>query len=622
MIFNEQLQQRTAYNRQALDEAWKALDDMVSKPQTEKPEDGEGKDAAHSIRLDRRFPERPLTFRDILALGFQSISQRDVWYLLLVFALVTAVGMLTPYVTEWIYQTVIPSGVQSSVLLVLGVLVGISVGMVVFETARNILLLRIHHKVEASLQAALMARTYAMPATFFRRYTSGEISNRVMSMTPLCYFFLDGIVSHLLTLIFSFIYFYQIFFYAHSLLKVSIFIMVVNALFLCWEYWIQYRQGHLYMPRQSKLQGLLFSLFSGIQKLKTTGSEVRAFSKWAKAYNESRPSAFKDYVARYATSISSFISVAGMALIYFQAVAHQVPIPDYMAFFAAFGLVSAGFSSLSSVVPSMANVKSLLELLKPLMDEVPEVKEEAPKVDFLSGGIEVHNLSFRYGKGTPYVLKDLNIKIHPGEYVAIVGHSGCGKSTLMRLLLGFEKPESGAIFYDTHNIDKVDKQSLRQHIGTCMQDGELFSGSIFNNLTITAPQASMEDAWEAARLAALDKDIEKLPMKMHTLLSDGGAGFSGGQRQRILIARALMNKPSILFFDEATSALDNLTQKAVSEHLDALRCTRICVAHRLSTIIHCDRIIVLDGGRVAEEGKYQELIEKKGLFYQLVKQQM
>ena len=192
----------------------------------------------------------------------------------------------------------------------------------------------------------------------------------------------------------------------------------------------------------------------------------------------------------------------------------------------------------------------------------------------------------------------------------------------MRLLLGFEKPESGSIFYDTYNIDKVDKQSLRQHIGTCMQDGELFSGSIFSNLTITAPQASMEDAWEAARLAALDKDIEKMPMKMHTLLSDGASGLSGGQRQRILIARALMNKPAILFFDEATSALDNLTQKEVSQHLDALRCTRICVAHRLSTIIHCDRIILIEEGRVAEEGKYQELIEKKGLFYQLVRKQM
>lgn len=622
MIFNEQLQQRTAYNRQALEEAWKALDEMVAKPQMEKPRKGEGQDVAQPLRLDRRFPERPLTFRDILTLGFQSVDSTDVLCLLVVFALVAAVGMVTPYVTNWIYETVIPSGVQSSIWLVLGALMGVSVGTVVFETARSILLLRMHRKIEASLQAALMARTYAMPATFFRRYTSGEISDRVMSMTNLCYFLLDGVISNLLTLVYSLIYLYQVAYYAHSLFAVSVLIMVVNVLFVCWEYWVQSRRGRLYMPRQSRLQGLLFSLFSGIQKIKTTGSEVRAFSKWAKAYNESRPSAYKDYLARFATPISSFISVAGMALIYYQAVVHQVSIPDYMAFFAAFGLVSAGFSSLSLIVPSMANVKSLFELLKPLMDEVPEPKEEATKVDFLSGGIEVHNLSFRYGKGAPHVLKDLNLKIRPGEYVAIVGHSGCGKSTLMRLLLGFEKPESGAIFYDTYNIDKVDKQSLRQHIGTCMQDGELFSGSIFSNITITAPQASMDDAWEAARMAALDKDIEKMPMKMHTLMSDGGTGISGGQRQRILIARALINKPSVLFFDEATSALDNLTQKTVSENLDALRCTRICVAHRLSTIIHCDRIIVLDDGRVAEEGKYQELIEKKGLFYQLVKQQM
>lgn len=619
MIFNEQIEQRTAYNRQALEEAKKALDDLVAKPHKDDEDAGV---LTEGIRLDRRFPDRPLSSKDLFMLGIQSISRGDILIVLLVLALVTAIGMVAPYVTELIYQDIIPSGVVQRILPIFGLLVGVSLGTVVFETVRSVVLMRIRRKVEAALQAAMMARMYALPATFFKKFSSGDMSNRVMMMTFLSQLFTDGVVTQLLMLAFSLVYLYQVFFYAQALLPYCLLILLANFLFMFWEYNIQNRIGRLYTPRRSKLQGLLFGLFSGIQKIKTSGSEVRAFSKWAKAYNESRPSAYNDYLARFSAPISSFISLAGMALLYYQAVTHQVTLPDYMAFTVAFGMVTSGITTFAEFVPVMTSCRSAYRLLRPIMEEVPEAYDEAPKVDMLSGGIEVHNLSFRYGKDSPYVLRKLNLKINPGEYVAIVGRSGCGKSTLIRLLLGFEKAESGAIFYDTYNIDKVDKMSLRQHIGTCMQDGELFSGSILSNITITAPWAKEEDAWEAARLAAIDDDIQKMPMKMHTVMSDGGMGVSGGQRQRILIARALVNKPSVLFFDEATSALDNIKQKRVAENLDALRCTRICVAHRLSTIVNCDRIIVLDGGKVVEEGTYQELLDRQGLFYTLVKQQL
>ena len=619
MIFNEQIEQRTAYNRQALEEAKKALEDLVAKP---RKDEGDAGVMTEGIRLDRRFPTRKLSPKDLFKLGLQGINRNDILIMLGVFAVVTAIGMVAPYVTEMIYEDIIPSGVVERILPVFGLLVGVSLGTVVFEAVRSVVLMRIRRKVEATLQAALMARTYAMPATFFRKFPSGDMSNRVMMMTYLSQLFTDGLAAQLLMLVFSFIYLYQVFFYAHALLPYCLLIMLANFLFMFWEYLVQRKMDRIYTPRRSKLQGLLFGLFSGIQKIKTSGSEVRAFSKWAKAYNESRPSAYGDYLARFSAPISSFISLAGTILIYYQAVVHHVALPEYMAFMVAFGMVSANITSFASFVPIMTTMPSAYNLLRPILDEMPETYEDAPKVDMLSGGIEVHNLSFRYGQDSPYVLRKLNLKINPGEYVAIVGRSGCGKSTLMRLLLGFEQAESGAIFYDTYNIDKVDKQSLRQHIGTCLQDGELFSGSILSNITITAPWATEEDAWEAARLASIDADIRKMPMQMHTVISDGGMGVSGGQRQRILIARALVNKPSILFFDEATSALDNIKQKRVSENLDALRCTRICVAHRLSTIVHCDRIIVLDGGKVVEEGTYQQLLDKQGFFYDLVKQQL
>ncbi len=219
------------------------------------------------------------------------------------------------------------------------------------------------------------------------------------------------------------------------------------------------------------------------------------------------------------------------------------------------------------------------------------------------------------------MLKDLSLKIHPGEYVAIVGRTGCGKSTLVRLLLGFEKPEKGAVYYDGRDLSSLDLPSLRRKIGTVTQDAGLFRGNIYSNIVITAPELSMEDAWEAAETAGIADDIRLMPMGMHTIISEGQGGISGGQRQRLMIARAIAPKPKLLIFDEATSSLDNRTQKQVSEALDQMGCTRVVIAHRLSTIRHCDRILVLDGGRIVEDGTYEQLIERGGVFAGLVERQ-
>ena len=216
---------------------------------------------------------------------------------------------------------------------------------------------------------------------------------------------------------------------------------------------------------------------------------------------------------------------------------------------------------------------------------------------------------------------NLSPKIRPGQYVAIVGATGCGKSTLMRLMLGFETPNKGAVYYDGRDLSTIDLKSLRKKVGVVMQDGKLFQGDIYSNIVISAPHLTLDDAWEAAELAGIADDIRRMPMGMHTVISEGSGGVSGGQRQRLMIARAIAPKPKILMFDEATSALDNLTQKKVSDSLDSLDCTRIVIAHRLSTIRHCDRIIVLDKGKIIEDGKYEELIEKDGYFAELVSRQ-
>ena len=256
-----------------------------------------------------------------------------------------------------------------------------------------------------------------------------------------------------------------------------------------------------------------------------------------------------------------------------------------------------------------------------LSTTVVETGEDREIVTRLSGGIELSHVTFRYTETMPPVLNNLSLKIRPGQYVAIVGPTGCGKSTLLRLLLGFETPQKGAVYYDGRDISRLDLKSLRRKMGVVMQDGKLFRGDIYSNIAVAAPGLSMDEAWEAAEIAGLAEDIRQMPMGMFTMLSEGGAGISGGQRQRLMIARAVTGKPRILMFDEATSALDNITQKHVSEALDALKCTRIVIAHRLSTIRRCDRILYLEGGRIAEDGSYDELMALKGKFASLVERQ-
>jgi ABC-type bacteriocin/lantibiotic exporter with double-glycine peptidase domain len=221
----------------------------------------------------------------------------------------------------------------------------------------------------------------------------------------------------------------------------------------------------------------------------------------------------------------------------------------------------------------------------------------------------------------PLLFDGLTLKIRSGQYVAVVGKTGCGKSTLVRLLLGFETPQKGAIYYDNQDISKLDKRSLRRNFGVVLQNSKLMQGNVFSNITVSAPWLTLDDAWEAAKFAGIAEDIRAMPMGMHTIITEGSGGISGGQRQRLMIARAIASKPKILIFDEATSALDNITQQHIASSLSKLKCTRIVLAHRLSTIKQCDRIIVLDDGKIIEDGSYDELIKNGGFFAELIQRQ-
>ena len=369
----------------------------------------------------------------------------------------------------------------------------------------------------------------------------------------------------------------------------------------------------------AQLSGTVFALFSGIQKIKLAGAESRAFHRWSDSYQEKAKAQFAPPMYMIVLgALMPVVSILGSIIIY-AAGASKLTLSDYMAFNAAYGMTASAIMGFSSLAGQLAGVGPTLELARPLLETEPEITGEREAIHELTGRIDISNLFFRYTEEGPWVIDGLDLSIEPGSYVAIVGTTGCGKSTLLRLLLGFETPQVGSVFYDGKDISRVDIRSLRRRIGTELQDGRLFQSSIFGNIVITSSDKSLDAAWAAAETAQIADDIRAMPMGMHTDLS--GSGVSGGQRQRILIARAICPKPRILIFDEATSALDNVTQAKVSEALDKMDCTRIVVAHRLSTIRNCDRIIVLDRGKIIEDGSYGALLEKNGFFAGLVARQ-
>ena len=315
------------------------------------------------------------------------------------------------------------------------------------------------------------------------------------------------------------------------------------------------------------------------------------------------------------------VSLLGTVWLYYEAVRSGVSASAYLAFFAAYGALTGAFTAFANLATQAAQIAPILEMAEPILSTEPERSEGKETVAKLSGGIELSNVTFRYAENSPYILNGLNLRVKAGEYLAIVGKTGCGKSTLMRLMLGFETPEKGAIYFDRKDMRSLDLQSLRRKMGVVTQDGSLFTGDIFSNITVSAPQLNLDQAWEAAEMAGIADDIRAMPMGMHTFISEGQGSISGGQKQRLMIARAIAPKPKILLFDEATSALDNKTQKQVADALAGLKCTRIVIAHRLSTVRNCDRIIVLDSGVIAEQGSYDDLIRKGGIFAELVERQ-
>lgn len=575
-----------------------------------------------ALAFYKPFPMKKMGISTLWKYILETLYPSDYLMMGLASLAVILVGLLIPRISNLIFARVLPTGNMRLFAAALIFMLSVSVSSLLFQAVSNLVTSRIDIKLSLAVEAATMMRVLSLPADFFRNYSAGELSSRAGRMNSLCDMLVSTVFSTGLTSVFSLVYITQIFAFTPSLAVPALVTIVVTVMFTLISSLAQTGISQKQMELAGKEDGMTYALISGVQKIRLSGAEKRAFARWGNLYAEEASLLYDPPVFLKINSvINTGISLFGTIVLYYIAIQSNVSVADYYTFDTAYGMVSGAFSSLAGIALTIAQIRPALEMVRPIFNAVPEISENKQVLERISGEIELNNVSFRYTENMPFVLDDLSLKIHPGEYVAIVGKTGCGKSTLIRLLLGFEKPQKGAIYYDEKDLERIDLKSLRRKIGVVMQNGKLFQGEIYSNIVISAPWLTQEDAWEAAELAGIAEDIRKMPMGMNTVISEGAGGISGGQKQRLMIARAIAPKPEILLFDEATSALDNLTQKQVSEALDHLHCTRIVIAHRLSTIQNCDRILVLDHGKIIEDGTYEELIEKKGFFAELVARQ-
>ncbi|MEV3983479.1 NHLP bacteriocin export ABC transporter permease/ATPase subunit [Nonomuraea sp. NPDC049758] len=575
--------------------------------------------------LYQPLPREVRTVAGLLRFGLAR-NGRDLWVLASLGTLVAVIGLLVPAMTGLVLGTFVQRAerdliVQGAALVIGGALVAGALSIV-----QNVAALRIEGRSSARVQAGAWTRLLSLPVTFFGRYSTGELGTTVLGVSA-AQETLSGVMTTATLGLFgglanlALVYFYDV-----GLALLATLLVLAGVLVCAVAGFFEVRLQRRLYEQEQRLSSRVFQLLSAVPKLRVAAAEDQAFGVWTRDFMATRTtSAAARRLQNVVTTFNAGFPLVCSVVIFAVAAGPlrgQLPISAFLAFFAAFSLLIASVLQFTGAAITAMGVVPMLEKLAPVLEAEPE--DHAGKADpgDLSGRVSLSRVSFRYGEDGPAVLTDIDLSIEPGEFVAIVGPTGSGKSTILRLLLGFEQPDVGSVLYDGQDLGELDLGAVRRQCGVVLQNGALLAGDIRQNI-VGSTNHTIDDAWEAAAMAGIADDITAMPMGMHTVLSEGTNTLSGGQRQRIMIARALVSRPRIVFFDEATSALDNPAQNVIAESTRRLNATRVVIAHRLSTVRDADKILVLDGGRIVQQGTYDELLtEEQGLFARLARRQM
>ena len=566
-------------------------------------------------------PPRPMTGREYYLFLLRQMRPGDVVLYFVASVLMSVAGVVATMAVKIAFDQIVPTGTIPLLISLFLFLVSLAVANFFMRSARFSLNMRIQNRLDVAVESCIIARVLNLPVSFFSENTAGGLSQKVLAFSSLPKTTTD-ILFVVTSIMVSFIMALPVLYVAPALLPAVLgtiaLVLVIYVVTTIQEQKLTAQE----LSSAEKNGGMVFDLISGAQRLKLSGSEDRAYARWLRGYAKQAGTTYNTKFPLCARAqLIAVCRLLGMLAAFYLAYKGQISVASFAAFSTAYGMAMGCVEATAPRFKWIAQVGPILKQGEPILQAVPEYGEGKTMVDGLTGKIELNHVTFRYEEDSPAVIDDLSLTIEPGEYVGIVGRSGCGKSSLVKILLGFETPQEGTVCYDDYDTSTTNLRSLRRCIGTVLQDGKLFAGDIYSNITITSPRLSVEDAWDAAEKVGMAEDIRRMPMGMHTLISEGSGGISGGQKQRLMIARAIVGRPKILIMDEATSALDNLTQKIVTDSLDSLDSTRIVIAHRLSTIRSCDRIIALNKGKIVESGSYDELMEKDGFFAELVRRQ-
>lgn len=570
----------------------------------------------------RKFPSRAISLADLLRFGLGN-TRRDFIMMVVCGLLAGMLALFTPFATGILVDQVIPHARSAELLQLTLLLTAAALGVAALQLARALSLLRLEGRLANTSEAAVIDRLLHLPAPFFREYSAGDLAQRAFCINSILSQLSATTQSIVLNWLFGLFSFFYMFVLSWKLGLVATALVLLILLLTVGVNLLRLRLQRQMYRVQGTIASRVLQILNGISKLRGAAAESRAFVLWARLYSQQKRLTLQVRSLGNLLEVfnASFILIASAVLL----AAISVFQPDistgvFVVFNTAFIQFLAATLALAGALTESLSIIPLYERAKPILTTLPEQRETQKQAASLAGEVVINRVNFGYAEDGPLILHDVSIHVKKGEFVALVGPSGSGKSTLFRVLLGFEKLQSGAVYYDNQDLASLDARSVRRQLGVVLQNGKLMPGDIFTNI-VGSSARTIEDAWEAARMAGLADDIEAMPMGMYTVIAEGANTISGGQRQRLMIARALVNRPAVLLFDEATSALDNATQAIVANSVRQLAATRIVIAHRLSTIIDADRIFVIVAGKVVESGNYSELMAQGGHFAELSKRQ-